>query len=187
MPDQVVRRFCRARLSLGCKTDPTATSRNDYVARREAVQKAKQAGDAQQIAAGAKDAATKDEWRWQPTDASRLVHMCVPSAAHPSHREIVSDPFGHNSVAALGVSDQSEIEWKAIDDPRLAIHGPKNLRDRFRHLVKTAKREVQNERPRTPEGAAQEVSFQSEREAIVEASSVPRLTPGYLQMPSRSF
>lgn len=110
-----------------------------------------------------------------------------PQLAHPSLREIVSDPFGHNSVAALGVSDQSEIEWKAIDDPRLAIHGPKNLRDRFRHLVKTAKREVQNERPRTPEGAAQEVSFQGEREAIVEASSVPRLTPGYLQMPSRSF
>ena len=61
------------------------------------------------------------------------------------------------SVAALNVSDPSEIDWKKIDDPRLALHGAKNLRDRFRHLVKNAKLEIQRE-----VGSIAEVPFKGE-------------------------
>ena len=62
-----------------------------------------------------------------------------------------------DSVAALNVSDPSEISWKKIDDPRLALHGAKNLRDRFRHLVKNAKLEIQRE-----VGSIAEVPFKGE-------------------------
>lgn len=51
-------------------------------------------------------------------------------------------PHPHHSVAALEVNDPSEVDWKVITDPRLARHGPKNLRDRYRHLIKNAKREM---------------------------------------------
>ncbi|GAA5952699.1 hypothetical protein JCM8115_002324 [Rhodotorula mucilaginosa] len=110
------------RTSTQCRTKWT-----DYIARREAAGLAK--GEADQAASpappaqGPKEPASKEDWRWHASDGSRLIH----------------------TVAALNVSDPSEIDWKKIDDPRLALHGAKNLRDRFRHLVKNAKLEIQRE------------------------------------------
>ncbi|GAA5860370.1 hypothetical protein JCM3774_000395 [Rhodotorula dairenensis] len=118
------------RTSTQCRTKWT-----DYIARREAAGLGKVEAEqdtsavaataAAAVAPGARkdSAAAREDWRWHASDGSRLIH----------------------AIAALDVSDPTEIDWKAIDDPRLALHGAKNLRDRFRHLVKNAKLEVQRE------------------------------------------
>ncbi|GAA5877546.1 hypothetical protein JCM1840_005837 [Sporobolomyces johnsonii] len=66
------------------------------------------------------DSPEKKTWRWKRQDTSTLIHVIIDLAVH----------------------DESEIDWKLIDEPSLALHGPKNLRDRFRFLMKNAAKEI---------------------------------------------
>ncbi|CEQ39348.1 SPOSA6832_00852 [Sporobolomyces salmonicolor] len=76
------------------------------------------------------DPTEKEAWRWKRQNTSTLIHV----------------------VADLAVHDESEIDWKLIDEPSLAMHGPKNLRDRFRFLMKNAAKEIR-EKEGLPEEA----------------------------------
>lgn len=63
--------------------------RNDYIARREAVQKAKEDSQAPATEGvpSTETAAGKDEWRWQAVDGSRLIHAYVSRLAARLERE----------------------------------------------------------------------------------------------------
>ncbi|GAA5978960.1 hypothetical protein JCM10908_002749 [Rhodotorula pacifica] len=129
------------------------TKWNDYIARREAVGAAKGEREQQDspAAEGAQeDGGAKADWRWHAADGSRLIH----------------------TVAALNVSDPTEIKWKEIDEPRLALHGAKNLRDRFRHLIKNAKLEIQRE-----VGSIAEVSFADALAHLLNQHPTPDFDP----------
>ncbi|GAA6024421.1 hypothetical protein JCM10207_003410 [Rhodosporidiobolus poonsookiae] len=77
-----------------------------------------------------------EKWRWKTEHSSTLVHA------------VYNGKF----------NDETEIDWKTFDHPMLLPHGPKNLRDRFRHLLAGAKATLAKER-KWPEAVAKNIPF----------------------------
>ncbi|GAA5831216.1 hypothetical protein JCM11251_007796 [Rhodosporidiobolus azoricus] len=104
----------------------------------------------------------RDAWRWRPEHASYLVH----------------------AIKSLSPTDPTEIDWKKVPDPsgNLTHHGPKNLRDRFRHLVQGAKARIVKEKQesgRMDAGSVgvEEVSFQDAMTQLLTDYPTPGFAP----------
>ncbi|GAA6044430.1 hypothetical protein JCM8097_003268 [Rhodosporidiobolus ruineniae] len=121
------------------------TKWNDFLVRRD---KSGVAADPE----GAADEDASNDWRWKSAYGSSLIH----------------------AVAALHVAHESEIDWRKIDDPVLKRHGPKNLRDRFRHLADRAKEKIAE---RSVGGVKrEEVSFTDALDYLLKAHPTPGLS-----------
>ncbi|GAA5857677.1 hypothetical protein JCM8547_004326 [Rhodosporidiobolus lusitaniae] len=120
----ISRKMGGKRTSTQCRT-----KWNDFLARRELAGGSSSSASTPAPFAGSSTGdntgAAKDKWRWKQEHASTLVH----------------------EVANLHLAHESEIDWKTmITHADLVPHGPKNLRDRFRHLMEKARGEVRGKR-----------------------------------------
>ncbi|GAA5914271.1 hypothetical protein JCM6882_003676 [Rhodosporidiobolus microsporus] len=99
----------------------------------------------------------KEGWRWRPEHASSLVH----------------------AIASLPLTDETEIDWKSVPDPTgtLSHHGAKNLRDRFRHLLKGAKGAIEREREGRGRMEEGEISFKAALAQLLKDHPIPNVAP----------